>query len=187
MSRCNCLCTKDATGTCALCEARAEADHCMWLLFKGGFLLNLLRFVRDRSKQFLFNRQSFVSLVHFYMVSIPVFAVRLALSLLCATTFYEFFYKGEFSSILTPYLAAIGASISLASATFSYARAITDKEEEETLISIGEYFLGTTVLLIFALLITWGGFQIQKFLEKISYYARFAHFEIAFQELEVQF
>jgi hypothetical protein len=145
----------------------------MWLLFKGGFLLNLLRFVRDRSKQFLFNRQSFVSLVHFYMVSIPVFAVRLALSLLCATTFYEFFYKGEFSSILTPYLAAIGASISLASATFSYARAITDKEEEETLISIGEYFLGTTVLLIFALLITWGGFQIQKFLEKISYYETF--------------
>ena len=36
MDRCSDLCTKDTIGTCALCEARAEADRFLWFWFKGG-------------------------------------------------------------------------------------------------------------------------------------------------------
>ena len=38
MERCNELCTKEATGTCALCDALLERDHFIWWWFKGGFL-----------------------------------------------------------------------------------------------------------------------------------------------------
>src|SRR6266581_3676922 len=40
MARCNELCTKDATGTCALCEVRTEADEFFRFWFKGGLLLD---------------------------------------------------------------------------------------------------------------------------------------------------
>src|SRR5215470_14211826 len=43
MDRCNELCTKDATGTCALCEARAEADRFIQFWFKGGLLIDGFR------------------------------------------------------------------------------------------------------------------------------------------------
>ena len=39
MDRCNDLCTKDATGTCALCEARAEADRFWRFWVQGGWIL----------------------------------------------------------------------------------------------------------------------------------------------------
>jgi hypothetical protein len=39
MDRCNDLCTNDATGSCTLCEARAEADRFVRFWFKGGLLV----------------------------------------------------------------------------------------------------------------------------------------------------
>lgn len=57
MDRCNELCTKDAIGTCALCEALAERDRFERLWFKGGLFLDGVRALnrgmirlRDRSK-----------------------------------------------------------------------------------------------------------------------------------------
>src|SRR5215510_2930502 len=43
MDRCNELCTKEATGQCALCEALAERDRFIRLWLKGGFLREGLR------------------------------------------------------------------------------------------------------------------------------------------------
>ena len=54
MSRCNCLCTKDATGTCALCEALAERERFIRVWLKGGLFVDchdrLIARLQDRSK-----------------------------------------------------------------------------------------------------------------------------------------
>jgi hypothetical protein len=54
MSRCNDLYTKDATGTCALCDSLAEADQFVRRWFKGGLFLDchdwLIARLRDQSK-----------------------------------------------------------------------------------------------------------------------------------------
>ena len=39
MDRCNELCTKDATGTCAVCEALAERDRFLRFWFQGGLFI----------------------------------------------------------------------------------------------------------------------------------------------------
>src|SRR5262245_52663350 len=49
MSRCNCLCTKAATGTCALCEALAERDRFERLWFQK----EIFRRVYHMSRQWL--------------------------------------------------------------------------------------------------------------------------------------
>src|SRR5262245_44013645 len=43
MARCNELCTKDATGSCALCEALAERDRFERFWFKGGLFIDSVR------------------------------------------------------------------------------------------------------------------------------------------------
>jgi len=43
MERCNELCTQEATGQCALCDALAERDRFIWLWMKGGFLREGMR------------------------------------------------------------------------------------------------------------------------------------------------
>jgi hypothetical protein len=40
MDRCNDLCTKEATGTCAHCDALAERDRFERFWFKGGLFLD---------------------------------------------------------------------------------------------------------------------------------------------------
>src|SRR5215471_1532046 len=40
MDRCNELCTKATTGTCAVCEAWAEADRFVRFWFKGGWVID---------------------------------------------------------------------------------------------------------------------------------------------------
>jgi hypothetical protein len=39
MDRCNDLCTKDVTGSCALCEAQAEADRFIQFWFEACSLM----------------------------------------------------------------------------------------------------------------------------------------------------
>jgi Pentapeptide repeats (8 copies) len=48
MARCNELCTKDATGYCALCEALAERDRFIRFWFKGGWLMDGVRALKSR-------------------------------------------------------------------------------------------------------------------------------------------
>src|SRR5262249_18638235 len=48
MARCNELCTKEATGTCALCDALAERDRFIRVWLKGGFLVDGLQALRHR-------------------------------------------------------------------------------------------------------------------------------------------
>jgi hypothetical protein len=43
MARCNELCTKEATGECALCDARAEANRFIRRWFKGGLFIDGVR------------------------------------------------------------------------------------------------------------------------------------------------
>src|SRR5215470_4656917 len=57
MAHCNELCTKDATGNCAVCEALAEADQFLWFWFQGGLFIDGVRALKhgmirlqDRSK-----------------------------------------------------------------------------------------------------------------------------------------
>jgi len=57
MARCNELCTKDTTGTCAVCEALAERDRFLRFWFQGGLFIASVRALkrgimrlRDRSK-----------------------------------------------------------------------------------------------------------------------------------------
>src|SRR4030095_13275028 len=50
MVRCNELCTKDTTGTCALCEALAERDRFERLWFQK----EIFRRVYNRSRQWLY-------------------------------------------------------------------------------------------------------------------------------------
>ena len=47
MDRCNDLCTKDAIGYCALCEARAEANRFIRFWFKGGLFIDGVRVLRQ--------------------------------------------------------------------------------------------------------------------------------------------
>ena len=48
MARCTELCTKDATGTCAVCEARAEADRFIRFWFQGGLFIDGLCALKRR-------------------------------------------------------------------------------------------------------------------------------------------
>ena len=48
MSRCNELCTKEATGTCALCDALAERERFIRVWLKGGFLVDGFQALRPR-------------------------------------------------------------------------------------------------------------------------------------------
>src|SRR5215510_14269489 len=48
MARCNEFCTKEATGTCALCEARAEADRFVRFWFMGGWLMDGVRALKSK-------------------------------------------------------------------------------------------------------------------------------------------
>jgi hypothetical protein len=48
MQRCNDLCTKDATGTCALCEALAERDRFERRWFKGGLFIEGFQVLKQR-------------------------------------------------------------------------------------------------------------------------------------------
>jgi hypothetical protein len=54
MSRCNEFCTKEATGTCALCDALAERERFIRVWFKGGLFLDcydwLIPWLQDQSK-----------------------------------------------------------------------------------------------------------------------------------------
>jgi Pentapeptide repeats (8 copies) len=46
MEHCNELCTKEATGKCALCDALAERDRFIRLWFKGGLFIDGIRVLR---------------------------------------------------------------------------------------------------------------------------------------------
>jgi len=48
MSRCNCLCTKDATGTCALCDVLAERDVFVRRWLKGGCFVDGFQALRRK-------------------------------------------------------------------------------------------------------------------------------------------
>jgi uncharacterized protein YjbI with pentapeptide repeats len=48
MDRCNELCTKDATGTCAVCEALAERDRFLRFWFQGGLFIDSVRALKRR-------------------------------------------------------------------------------------------------------------------------------------------
>jgi hypothetical protein len=48
MDRCNDLCTKEATGTCALCDALAERERFIRVWLKGGWLLDGAQALRHR-------------------------------------------------------------------------------------------------------------------------------------------
>src|SRR5713101_421373 len=47
MDRCNELCTKEATGSCALCEALAERDQFERFWCKGGLVIDGLRALKQ--------------------------------------------------------------------------------------------------------------------------------------------
>ena len=47
MEHCNELCTKEATGKCALCDALAERDRFIRLWFKGGLFIDGIRVLRQ--------------------------------------------------------------------------------------------------------------------------------------------
>jgi hypothetical protein len=53
MDRCNNLCTKEATGTCALCEARAEADRFFRFWFQGGLFIDVVRVLKRGNMRLL--------------------------------------------------------------------------------------------------------------------------------------
>jgi hypothetical protein len=56
MARCNKLCTKDAIGTCALCEARAEADRFIRFWFQGGLFVDGVHAMQRRGVFALLHR-----------------------------------------------------------------------------------------------------------------------------------
>ena len=47
MARCNELCTKETTGTCALCDALAARKRFEWRWFKGGLFVDGIRVLRQ--------------------------------------------------------------------------------------------------------------------------------------------
>ena len=147
--RCNDLCSKATTGACALCDKLDERDR-----FEKYFW----RF---------FCWESFWTPHDFVLVIAPSFFSSLALGFLVGSVFWKFLYKGDFSSVLPAYLAIIALSIALASITFTYSRT-KDDEEVKALVRIGELFIRTALLLIFALLITWEGVEVQTLLKKGS-------------------
>jgi hypothetical protein len=151
---CNDLCSKATTGTCALCDKLDERDRFekyFWRFFCKEFYLTLHDFVFRKTFSFII----FVALVS-----------------LIGSVYQKFLDKGDFSSVLAPYLAITALSIALASMTFTYSRTKDDKEEK-MLVYIGELFINTALALVFALLASWLCFEIQTFLKKISYYKTF--------------
>jgi hypothetical protein len=134
MERCNELCTKEATGACTLCDKLAERDRFEWKYF--------WQFCR---------KEFFLTLYRFFLVRIPSFIIWLALFYLVWTVFNRFLVKGDFTSILTSYLAITAISIAFASMTFTYSRT-KNEGESEVLVSIGELFLYTSLSLVIALL-----------------------------------
>jgi hypothetical protein len=56
MDRCNDLCTQDATGTCALCEALAERDRFLRFWFQGGLFVDSVHAMQRRGVFALLHR-----------------------------------------------------------------------------------------------------------------------------------
>ena len=56
MDRCNELCTKDATGTCAVCEALAERNRFLRFWFQGGLFVDGLQAMQKRGVFALLHR-----------------------------------------------------------------------------------------------------------------------------------
>jgi hypothetical protein len=59
MARCNELCTKDATGTCVVCEALAERDRFLRFWFRGGLFVNGVHAMQRRGVFTLLHRYAF--------------------------------------------------------------------------------------------------------------------------------
>ena len=99
------------------------------------------------------------------------FTIWLALFSLIGSVNRNYLNKGDFSSVLTSYIAIIALSIALASMTFTYSRT-KDDEEEKMLVLIGELFIYTALSLIFAFLITLVSFDIHNWpsLKRFPYY-----------------
>src|SRR5215211_8956373 len=56
MDRCNELCTKDATGTCAVFEALAERDRFLRFWFQGGLFVDSVHAMQRRGVFALLHR-----------------------------------------------------------------------------------------------------------------------------------
>jgi len=102
MARCNDLCTKDATGTCALCEARAEADRFFWFWLKGGFFVDGVHAMQ---------RRGVFALLHRY--ALPLQRRFNALTKF-ANTVLQFYArkrrgKSAFNAPINPYARSIGS------------------------------------------------------------------------------
>jgi hypothetical protein len=108
-------------------------------------------------------------------VRAPSFVIGLALFFLVSFVFWKFLIKGDFSSVLPIYLVIIALSVALASMTFTYSRTTEDDEEAKKLVSIGKFFITTALLLIFALLITWVGSEVQTLLKNGSHFETFEY------------
>jgi hypothetical protein len=108
----------------------------------------------------------------FYSFLLPKILIWSALLLLVLIAFLEFFYKGNYSPIITFYLTATAITIALASVTFAYSRTKIEAESDR-LAAIGELFLYSSLSLIMALLITWLSYTAKKYLEPLPSYVYF--------------
>jgi hypothetical protein len=59
VDRCNVLCTKDTTGTCAVCEAWAEADRFFRFWFQGGLVVDGVHAMQRRGVFTFLRRYAF--------------------------------------------------------------------------------------------------------------------------------
>ena len=59
MDRCNELCTKATTGTCAVCEAVAERERFIRVWFKGGLFIDGMHVMQRRGVFVLLRRCAF--------------------------------------------------------------------------------------------------------------------------------
>ena len=84
----------------------------------------------------------------------PPFLVYIALFWLILTSFNAFYEEKMNTQIVIFYLSGIGLSISLASASFSYAR-VCEESNKKQIVWGGEHFFYAAILLITALLINW--------------------------------
>lgn len=102
-------------------------------------------------------------ILKFLTHSVPHVLVWLSLAFLMISSFAEFTQSSDFQAVATGFFSAIAFVVALSSVTFMYANTKANSDKEHgALVSAGEMFLHSALIILMALLIGWFTFQANR-------------------------
>ncbi len=128
--------------------------------------------VRVSSKYFSVGTKALKGVARFFVITLPHLMVWTALAILAYSSIQEFGKGGDFQTLLPMFASIIAIVIALASVTFAYAKAVEGDEEYHGLIvSAGEMFFYSAIIIIMVLLISWFTFKVDSLVSQFDWYS----------------